>query len=725
MYWLRLISGVLATFVVVGLWADAGRVRGQNAPAPSPPAPAQTQPVFRGGVNYVLVDAYPQRNGQIVEGLKADDFQILEDGKPQTVDAFEFVRVDTRQPESAYRDPNTISEMNAAAADPHARVFVVFLDTAHTKVDGSNRIRVPLVKTLNSIIGPADLFGVITQNQEARDLTLQRHVTSVENQLSRYWTWGQSGRLTTDQQDPLEEMLTSCFRLRYPLPTPADPNPSPEPWVVADGTVMRTLDLLLIDRRREDRLLGKLGDLVAHLGSLREARTVLMMITDGWELFSPNRVLENEPPRDRRLGVSLMPAGVPVPQARRVTVVDENQEFTRCVGELNQLVELDNAKRFRDIIALAQRSNVSVYPVSSAGLQTFDTDVSQRLEPNPKNKIAGAERLQGIEQMADRIRNLQTIAENTGGIAIVQNNDLTAGMKRIVDDVSAYYLLGYYSNNPKADGRFRKIDVKMKPQGVTVHARRGYMAAGTVARGPAPVTPGMAAANATAAPVNAALAALSRARDSAELYVQGTAFGDALVVAVELGSRPMASGDWAKGGTVTVTAASNSGGGDLSGTAAIEPGGRGALVTIPLTQGAGPWKVTAKLASGLASLSDRVDVPIAPAGSVSGPVVYRATPSPRSLLTPVASFEFRRNERIHVEWRTIAELDGRTARVLDRNGQPLPLGAAVTERVVDDKRTVAVDVNLAPLAEGDYVIELTTQKGSESATSLVAFRVVR
>ncbi|MES1255060.1 MAG: hypothetical protein ABUS56_05600, partial [Acidobacteriota bacterium] len=149
---LRWFGGVVAVCVGLGLGARDGVAQGQSAAAP--PQGPQTAPVFRGGVNYVLVDAYPQRDGRIVEGLKADDFQILEDGKPQTVDTFEFVRVDARQPESAYRDPNTVGEMNTAAADPHARVFVVFLDTAHTPVDGSNRIRVPLVKTLNSIIGP-------------------------------------------------------------------------------------------------------------------------------------------------------------------------------------------------------------------------------------------------------------------------------------------------------------------------------------------------------------------------------------------------------------------------------------------------------------------------------------------------------------------------------------------------------------------------------------------
>ncbi len=718
---LRALGGVVVTCVGLGLGARDGLLGGQEAPAR--PA-SQTPPVFRGGVNYVLVDAYPQRNGQIVEGLKAGDFQVLEDGKPQTIEALEFVRVDTRQPESAYRDPNTVAEMTAAAADPHARVFVVFLDTAHTAVDGSNRIRVPLVKALNNIIAPADLFGVITQNQEARDLTLQRHVTSVDDQLSRYWTWGQSGRVTTDQQDPLEEMLTSCFQLRYPLPTQTNPNPPPVPWVVADGAVTRTLDLVLLDRRREERMLTHLRSLVSYLGALREARSVLMVVTDGWQLFTPNQALENEPPRDARFGNSVQPADVPMPQPRRVTVANPDREFARCVGELNHLAELDDAKLFRDVIAAAQRSNVSVYPVSSAGLQTFEADVSRRVTPNPKNTIAGQDRLQAIEHQSDRIRNLQTLAENTDGIAIVQTNDLTAGMARIVDDVSAYYLLGYYSSNPKADGKFRKIDVKMNAPGLTVHARRGYVAMENVARAPTSPTPSAAAETNARTPVATALAELSQGRD-ADLYVRGVVRAAELAVTVELGSRPMTSGDWAKGGTVDVTVSSEATSIVGTGAAVLEAGGRSAVIVVPVSPASGPWKVNARVASGSVSLSDRIVVPVVQTGLLGGPVLFRATPSPRSPLTAAALAEFRRGERLHVEWQAAADLDGRTARLLDRNGQPLAVGASVTERPAADARIVAVDVNLAPLAEGDYLVELMTQKGAEMHRDVVAFRIVR
>ena len=83
----RLTAFVAATLVAVAVAAPAGR------PTPAiqgaPQEAGRQQPAFRTAANYVRVDAYPTANGQIVPDLTQADFEILEDGVPQKIDAFE------------------------------------------------------------------------------------------------------------------------------------------------------------------------------------------------------------------------------------------------------------------------------------------------------------------------------------------------------------------------------------------------------------------------------------------------------------------------------------------------------------------------------------------------------------------------------------------------------------------------------------------------------------
>jgi hypothetical protein len=71
---------------------------------------------------------------------------------------------------------------------------------------------------------------------------------------------------------------------------------------------------------------------------------------------------------------------------------------------------------------------------------------------------------------------LRELADQTGGFAVLNQNDFTPGLTRIVEENSHYYLLGYYPTNSKRDGKYRKIGVRVKRDDVEVTARRGYHA---------------------------------------------------------------------------------------------------------------------------------------------------------------------------------------------------------------------------------------------------------
>src|SRR6185503_10424906 len=91
---------------------------------------------------------------------------------------------------------------------------------------------------------------------------------------------------------------------------------------------------------------------------------------------------------------------------------------------------------------------------------------------------------------------------------------------------------------------------------------------------------------------------------------------------------------------------------------------------------------------------------------------------------PTADLRFRRTEQLRVEVPT-ASNDAVSGRLLDRTGKPLPVPVAVAVRDdPDGLRWQAAQVALAPLAAGDYLIEITNGAGGEKLRTLLAFRVV-
>jgi hypothetical protein len=92
--------------------------------------------------------------------------------------------------------------------------------------------------------------------------------------------------------------------------------------------------------------------------------------------------------------------------------------------------------------------------------------------------FSGASVFQQFSSLASSQDSLTTLASNTGGVAFTDSNDFGAAFARIERDMSAYYILGYSSANPAKDGRFRRIQVRLKqpPPNVRVEARAGYYA---------------------------------------------------------------------------------------------------------------------------------------------------------------------------------------------------------------------------------------------------------
>ena len=632
---------------------DAGQATTQRPVAQDPQKP----PVFRGGANFVLVDAYPRRDGKIVEGLKAGDFQVFEDGKPQQVESLEFIRVEPHSADANRIDPNTQADANRQAADPRNRVFVLYLDHYHAGLRASHAMKRPVIDMLNRMLAPNDLFGVATVHTRGRDLILGRKTITLEEQLEKHWTWGLNSGVI--DLDPEEQHVQRCY---------------------GEG-----LALEVAHRLREERVFTALRGLIAHLGGIREGRKVLLLFSRGWALYRPDRdrlhrVLDVSKGDIPRVGVSTGGQLTTTP-----AVAPGMADWTRCNTMIDRAFNVDNYRTFRELIREANLNNVTFYPVDPNGLGT------------------------GVNHV------LEALAEETDGFTY-QTNDMSELLRKVTDDVSAYYLLGYYSTNATPEGGYRRIEVKTAQPGVSIKARRGYLLP-ALSSG---ATPGAARA-ATPEGFDDAMGVLSRLRPSSELFAFGAATPNEVVVSVEIGAQMFSAGPWAKGADVSVTL-TNTAGTEFGAKARIEPGTRAALVRIPQA-GEGPFKASVRVNAGGETLREQLDIG-APRGALVGQVLlYRATPSGQSPLRPVGDLQYRRTERVHLEWPILRALDRREARLLSKDSKPLPVPITVTERPNGDQAVVAADLNLAPLAPGDYVIELTVASGTQVETWFVAIRV--
>ncbi len=130
----------------------------------------------------------------------------------------------------------------------------------------------------------------------------------------------------------------------------------------------------------------------------------------------------------------------------------------------------------QDAIAAATRANVAIYGIDARGLGAGNDDLIE-VQDMPTDPTLNL----GITAFNNEVRlgqdSLRVLSTETGGFALVNANDFAGGFERLVADNSAYYLIGYYSSNDRRDGRYRKIEVKVKQPGLTVRARKGYVAA--------------------------------------------------------------------------------------------------------------------------------------------------------------------------------------------------------------------------------------------------------
>ena len=359
---------------------------------------------------------------------------------------------------------------------------------------------------------------------------------------------------------------------------------------------------------------------------------------------------------------------------------------------------MEQLQELRELTDTANNNNTAIYTLDPAGLTGGASDI------------------------------LRTIAENTGAEAFVNTNTPEKALRQVVREASAFYLLGYSPVRNPQDGKFHKIGVKVKKPGIDVRARKGYWAPNTTeiehARTEA------AAADAVPPDVTSAAAVLSTAR--AERLVDvwigaGPAPDGAATVTVAWTPHPSAG---RADPTRTVTVAVKGAGGDRSFDARLDAG----TLSFPSPPGAVQLRTTVRDASGTILDEDRrpFSVPDLSAAelAINPPVLLRArtVADARAIAeggsaVPFAGREFNRTDHLYVRFSvygaSAAEAEV-SARLTTKAGAAL-LALPVVRMGAGGCQ---LEVPLASLARGDYLIAVAAAHGEERTRALVPLRVL-
>ena len=229
------------------------------------------------------------------------------------------------------------------ASDPRYRLFVVFVPLAARNplpAAALNRERLSLIQQLNGLLGPDDLVAVMTSDMRVEDLTFERRLPLTES------AW------PTQSADPRYALWDAC----YPAAFPGSPNGE------------------MKGRYQELMALESLDALIAHLGGLRDERKHVLVLSNGFRLFTKNTTLSARGRPGTPAGIPTTggstPAGVVPRSGESAGAMISSRD---CETDLRDLASLDHAHRLDEVAAHARLNNVTLYPVMPSALAGLPT----------------------------------------------------------------------------------------------------------------------------------------------------------------------------------------------------------------------------------------------------------------------------------------------------------------------------------------------------------------
>ena len=452
----RVMPTVVLGVVLLGATTTSAQIMSgrRNQPANLPILPldtnvsTDTRPTFRMKITRVEVSALVMdERGEPVRDLRASDFEVYDGGRRQAIQSFTAytyhggaIPLDTIDSPS---DPNAQAALVTNAWSSSSRVIALLIDDLHIDARRTERSR-QIARHLVSRLAPSDLLYV--------------GLTSSAS--------GSTGAFTRDRRRALE-LVESFGGLRLPDPT-LEMRQTPQTF--SDPLVQGTLTpgLAASEQQRAMRLenayeaIGRIAMAVREVGGRRKS---LVFLTEG-----------------SSVGGAITSAGT---------------------------VAADTNGAMLDALAAASVADLAIYPVNPAGLD-LPTDrliegFTRQVEQGNSNgtrgfggrEIAHEDLGNVLTQFMQSRNQLRDLASLTGGVSLIDGNDVAGAIERVLRDASDYYVIGYEPDKELKGTKVRPIDVRVTRPGVRVFTRKGYMAPPGLpdsdSKGPAGLSPAMRA----------------------------------------------------------------------------------------------------------------------------------------------------------------------------------------------------------------------------------------
>jgi VWFA-related protein len=414
----------------------------------------QNQEVVRITTNLVQLDLVVTKDGKQIKDLKPEDFEILEDGRRQTITHFAYVSTNPAPPNAAAPKIDSTTPLIPKPPLPQEikRTIAIVVDDLGMSFQSMSNLRSYLPKFLNENLRPNDLIAIIRTGGEVGALQQFTSDARVLSSAIADLKWNPCSRVGASVVAPERSLV---------ILTPPEPalhgrtDKLPNSGQVERPTLAKESNPCSVG----NTVSYTVGALRFILKGMRElpGRKSMMVISDNLPLYDQEMA-----PAD---------FGFKRPVREDETLIDVWTQSTSYGDGLHSIAEL------------ASRGSVVIYGVSSQRLQTTG--------PEPADEIAiPPVRLKGVKPKLDQeealtklmrtrstelLRNTdasEMLAKATGGFVVRNKNDF--GLDRIFEDQNGYYVIGYRPESTTFDRRFHAIQARVKRGGFVVRTRSGF-----------------------------------------------------------------------------------------------------------------------------------------------------------------------------------------------------------------------------------------------------------